>query len=306
MKNSLLFRYLNTVALLFALSILPVSAVAGQQKPVINASTDKTNTFGSIGAGDQTIIQTLDGLHTFAGHEVTFSGFSGALGMASDTAYILVANGVASIDSQEAKAGEVLILPPYGGRSAKQRFDAKRFTQAWSEQAKTASPDVYESFKRVAKKQRTAMFFGRYKTTSFNVAAPGSGSQELARRSVVGSDTIAEIRFSGMQDPSAIERIVIEKFVSALAAEDAHTVANLMDPTPFGGADIQGGASGARLLMAHQLISSQNWAQQFGDVAPTRMDENGNWQLINGKIRTQLSLRPVGDFVFIQSINTGV
>lgn len=305
MANRSLFRGLTAIGVLTVLSGLPLSAFAGQTSAAAKTNTGETISLKSTRTGDQTFIQNLDGAHDFAGNEVAFSGFSGAFGMASDMAYILVAKGTASIGSQKAKPGEVLILPPYGRRGSKQRYDAKRFIQAWSEEAIDANRDVYARFQRVAKKQRMAMFFGRYESTSFNVAAPGSSSQELARRSVVGADVVTEIRFSGAREPSDIERTVVDKFTSALVAEDAQTVASLMDPTPFGGADLRGGADGARLLTAHQLISSQNWSQRFGDVAPTRVSENGNWQFVNGKTRTLLSLRPVGDFVFIQSINTG-
>ncbi len=287
------------------LGVFSSSGLAGELGSVTHLSSGEAARLGTLKTGDQLVVHSLNGKHVVAGHNINFTDFSGVFGQSSDTAYVLVASGQASVDGKQAKPGHVLILMPYGGQTVVQHYDAKRFTRAWPETAVTSNPDIHDAFMQVARNQKWGLFFGRYASTSFNVAAPGSAPTELARRSIVGSDVVQSIRFSSANDPAEVERAVVETFTRALANGDAKTVASLMDPSPFGFSDLRGGADGARLLMAKKLLASRNWSSWLRGAQFLPKSENGVWQINGDGGRTDIILKPIGDFTFIQSINTG-
>lgn len=268
--------------------------------PRLTASLQKLKT------GEQAIVADANGKSNFAGQEIELSNFSGVFGISSDTAYILIADGRASHGNLSAKPGEVLILTPYGGAPVKQTFDASRFLATWSPENAARHPIVMAAFEKIQSKQKRAIFLGLYRETSFNVAAPGSSSSELARRTIVGSKVIQDIRFSSESEPEAVERLVVSAFRDALINGDVEAVASLMDPTPYGGMDLRGGAGGARLLKARQLIQSKNWRALLALAQPTPVAGGNLWQLSAGKNRFSIQLRPVGDFTYISSIAQGV
>ena len=253
-------------------------------------------------AGGQAVIQGLSGSISFAGHNIDFTGFSGVMGMASDTAYIMVARGQAHIGGQEAGAGEIFILLPYGGEIIKQHFDAGRFVDAWSEEDRSRNSSVFMSLKDIAESQSKAIFFGRYEATAFNVSAPGTAEQESARRSIVGADIIQNIRFSGENDPSKIEHRVLLEYTKALVAGDVGRLAALSDPTPYGTFDLRGGADGARLLMAKQILKQQNWADLIAGAQFVKSKNKQYWILSKPEGTAMVVLRPIGDFVYVRNI----
>ena len=224
--------------------------------------------------------------------------------MSSDAAYILVARGHASLGSETAKPGEVLIITPYTQKVSKQKYDVGRFLSSWSNDQKTMNAALVVNLKRLQKRQDRAIFFGRYASTNFNISAPGSANRELARRSILGDKSIQKIRFSSNRDPVIIEKQVVQEFRTALISGDAQTLSVLMDPAPFGEGDLRGGANGARLLLAKQLLARRDWPRLLGDSRPTHIGDN-LWQLSDGPTKISLTLHPSGDFTFIQSINTG-
>ena len=264
----------------------------------------------TLQTGGQAIVSDMTGPQEFAGYQFELSNFSGVFGMSSDTAFVVTAAGRAVLGELKAKPGEVLILTPYGGEPVKEFFDAERLLAAWTPvQAGTeqAASDaiVLVSLEAVKKKQKRAKFFGLYQPTNFNVAAPGSKSVELARRSVVGSEAIQNIRFSNITDPGAVERKVLSTFRDALIKGDAETVASLMDPTPYGGSDLRGGAGGARLLRAQQLIKSKNWGRLLSSGEISQTEDEALWSVSNGINRVDIRLRPIGDFTYISNIQQG-
>jgi len=288
-------------SLKFAIAtVLAIGAVSGSAAQV---STTPDVEIQAISAGEQIPISDYSGSFEFSGHQIEFSNFSGVLGRSSDIAYIIVADGSAQKANEDATAGRVLMLPPYGGQADVQRFDAKRFLQSWPAEKQDELGSVHAALKDVAKDQRWLVFFGRYESTEFNLAAPGSAKQELARRSLVGGDVISDIRFSAAGDPAALEKMIVERFVSALSSGDADTVAMLMDPTPFGRSDLRGGADGARRLTAQRLVASQDWSNKLLNADVSGRD--GVWNANSGQFETTIILKPLGDFAFIQSINTG-
>lgn len=295
-------RTISALSIFVAGIVLSPMAVASDAPFAKHLSTGVDASLSALRTGDQLAVQDLEGEHKIAGHSINFVGFSGVFGQSSDSAYILVADGQVNAGGAQAKPGDVLVLMPYGGNTLVQRYAARQFLDSWPEQAVSSNPDIYRQFQKVSKKQKWGVFFGRLEATAFNVAAPGSTSQELARRSVIGDDAVQKIRFSGVAAPEAIEREVVADFVKALAVGDASTVASLMDPTPFGASDLRGGADGARMLMAKQLIASQDWRRQLGTAVAEPIVSAGKWKVANGARTTLLGLRPIGDFTYVQTI----
>lgn len=268
--------------------------------PVV-AQIDDTQLL-SLQSGEQLALSQVTASKRFAGHSVELSNFSGVFGMSSDTAYIMTACGEARLGDLMAKPGRVLILTPYGGTPVKQTYDAARFLAGWTPKNDDHSVNVMAGLEKVRKKQKRAMFWGLYQSTSFNVAAPGSSNTEMARRSIVGSKVIQNIRFSNEADPENIEYQIVSAFRDALVRGDVQAVASLMDPTPYGGSDLRGGADGARLLMAKRLIKSKNWSRLLQSGSIKHAPNSNFWTVSKGQIRINIQMRPIGDFTYISSI----
>ncbi len=294
-----------------AILIVPIVLVtcgfslSGAAQEFSNIQTGQAAAIDTLATGQQLSVRALNGESRLAGHNISFKNFSGVAGQSSDTAYVLVAKGLIITPEVTAKPGQVIIFSPLQNQIIVQRYDAEKFIQSWPQATQQESADILADFETVAKKQKWGLFFGRYQSTGFNVAAPGSVSIELARRSIVGADVISKIRFSGETDPQKIEQRIVKTFVKALAEGDAKTVAALLDPSPFGRSDLRGGGDGARLLMARQLLASQDWARRLRGARFSRGND-GVWRVSSPTARAQIILKPVGDFAFIKSINAEV
>lgn len=296
-------KQFKTILTISVFTVMSSISLPGTAQHISNMQNGQSTTLGSLTTGGQITVSALSGTQSVAGHDIDFQNFSGVLGQSSDTAYIMVARGKVSSAGAHAKRGQVLILTPIQGKVIVQRYDAARFIKSWPEATRQNGPELLADFKAVAKTQKWALFLGRYESTEFNVAAPGSPSTELARRSIIGADVISRIRFSGETDPQVLEQRIVKTFTGALANGDAKTVASLMDPSPFGRSDLRGGGDGARLLMARQLVASQDWARRLRGAQFSRGND-GVWRIDSSGTRTQIILKPIGDFAFIQSINT--
>ena len=283
-----------------------IASESGARKAQNGAGPEVARQLKNLKTGEQATISNITGSASFGGQEIELSNFSGVFGISSDTAYIISAAGRVRHSDVSAKPGEVLILTPYGGEPVKQTFDASRFLASWSKENSARHPQVFAALEKIKSSQKRAIFMGLYRETSFNVAAPGSSNSELARRTIVGSKVIQNIRFSSENDPKRVERLVVYAFRDALVSGDAAALASLLDPTPFGGTDLRGGAGGARLLKARQMIESQDWGALLGTAEATPMTGGNLWALSAGQNRYSIQLRPVGDFTYISSIAQGV
>jgi|GEM_PF-3407952 len=258
----------------------------------------------SLATGQQIAVEGLDGSRKIAGNDVNFKNFSGVMGISSQAYYILVADGNASVDGQKAEAGNIILFLPYEAQPSVQRYDADRFLDSWTDRMRNQNAGLAALFVKVGQAQNLGKFFGRFETTAFNVAVPDSASRELGRRSIVGNNSVRKIRFSSASNPVEIEKRVVKSFVQGLSKGDARAVADLLDPSPFGRSDLRGGGGVARLLMAEQLLASQDWTSRFENARFSK-SKGGVWQVTAAGYRTEIMLKPVGDFTFIQSIYTG-
>jgi hypothetical protein len=276
-----------------AVGLLPGAAAAS---PGLLLSSVEPADSDRLTAGQQLLVEGQQGETVFAGVPVALDGFTGILGYSSELAYVLVIEGEARAGNRAAGPGRMLLIPPYGGPVGNQRFDAARFAGSWSDPLRAARPQAYAALESVAARQQSGLFLGRLGRTRFNVAVPGTRRGELGRRALLGSETVRAIRFSGNGDAAAIERQVVETFAAGLRSGDPERVAALMDPSPFGGRRLAGGAAEARLVAARGLIASRDWNALFGS-GPARL-ESGTWRLGAAAV----TLRRIDDFVFIQRI----
>lgn len=281
----------GAVAAMLLAAASPAAAEDGIRLADAAAANSET-----MATGDQLLLTGRDGPLRFAGRDLTLSGFSGILGYASETAYVLVIDGEMSEGSRRIGPGRMLLIPPYGAPSDVQRFDAARLRDRWGDQARAAQPAIYERLDTLAGRQASGLFFGRLGRTSSNVTAPRGPERELAGRTLLGNPSIRAIRFDGQAGAAAVERRIVDAFRAALMSGDAPAAAALMDPMPFGGRALGGGAREARLLAARALIASGDWPSLLGSGEPEQAD--GRWRL--GRIT--LTLHRVDDFAFIQHI----
>lgn len=253
----------------------------------------------TLATGEQLLISGQSGDLPFAGRKIALSSFTGIVGYSNELAYVVTLDGSAAIGGEAATAGHMLILRPYGAPVSVEPFDAIRLAGKWSDGAKTAAPEAYAALERIKGGQELGVWFGRLGQTSFNVAASGSARHEKSTRTLMGNEAVRDIRFSGASDPMAIEQMVATNFLEALKTGDARTVAALMDPTPFGGRALTGGADDARLMAASALVASRNWTQVAGASAPQLAD--GAWKSGDAS----LQLRTIDDFVFVSRVSGG-
>ena len=290
---------------LLASCVFPAVLAVPAHGEARSLTTGQELPLNDIGTGDQFALTQVTGTKTFADQTIRLSEFSGVFGLASDTAYVLVTAGQAELNGRRAKAGQVLLILPYGIETVVQRYDAIRYIESWSPQTISSNPELYAQLTETAKKQKRAIYWGLLEATEFNIAAPGSRSAELARRSVVGSSVISDIRFSTQDNQESIEREIIGRFTQALASGNSQTVATLFDPTPFGASDLRGGATGARLMMAEKLLASHDWADRLQSAEFERLGGSAVWQVRSGEFTTEITLKPIEDFTFIQSVILG-
>lgn len=290
------------LAIVSALLCLSQSAAPSHAQG-LKLSDGSPSQFSSLATGEQLVLENYGGPIEFAGKEVTLSDFSGIIGYASDLGYIVVIDGIAKTEGRDAARGRIMMFPPFGEQVSVASFDAGRLLDVWNEEILNDAAGTYASLNKLAKHQSRGIFFGRLGRTSFNVAASGLASHELANRTIVGDKIVRDIRFQQQSDDQSIPSKVVDLFVRALVEHDAHSLAQLMDPLPFGNSDLRSGASEARLAMAEALLEERNWKAELGSN-PSFLDlGNNRWRLSGQSRRTIIALRPTKDFIFIKSIS---
>lgn len=279
--------------------MMTLAAVPARAEPGLLLVDGTPADSASLATGQQLLLTARSGAMPFAGRQVQLDGFTGIVGYANDLAYVVVLEGSAAVAATAAGAGRMLLIRPYGAPVSVEQFDAIRFAGQWSAQARAAAPAAYASLERIKASQRFGVWFGRLGQTRFNVAASGSARHEQQSRALMGDAAVRDIRFSGVSDALEVERLVVTRFLDALKARDAEAAAALMDPIPFGGRSLTGGADAARVVAARALIDSHDWTQVAGTSAPELRD--GAWRA--GEAAVQL--RSIDDFVFVSRVSGG-
>ena len=257
----------------------------------------------ALRTGNQSLVTDRSGAVLFAGRTIALEDFSGVFGLSSEVAYVVVTAGQAADGKVTARRGEMLLIPPLGGATTRVRYDAQRLLAGLAVTHPDAAPQIAGALSDIAAGQRRGVFWGRLGRTSFNVSAPGTADREMAARSLKAASAIETIRFSGIAGPDALERSVVANFLAALRKGNVADVAALMDPVPFGNADLRGEAGDARTLMARQLVARHDWSRLLPDTLPEPGGRGGEWFVPLPEGRVRISLRPLGDFIFVRTVS---
>lgn len=232
---------------------------------------------------------------SIAGRTVELNGASALIGSSSDAVFIAVASGEARTGGLGAGPGEALMFQPYGQEPSVVDFDAERMAAMFGPRPPNVLQPFVSALMSVADDQSLGIFLGMYQRSLFDLQTPGGSRVEGGRASVMGAPEVARIRYSGASNPDQIEEMVVARAAAALSYRDANTLAQLLDPTPFGGDDLNGGGQEARLVVARQLIADFSGVAS-GDVR--RGAGEGVWRAGSVTMRT----RPFSDFIFISSV----
>jgi hypothetical protein len=238
-------------------------------------------------AGDETA--------ALGGRPVQLGGATAMIGSSSDAVFVAVASGEARVGNVTAGPGEALLLPPYGRDPSVVNFDAERMAALLGPQPPQSLAGFVADLTSVADDQSWGIFFGLYQRSLFDLQNPGGPRTEAGRASVMGAPEVVRIRYSGQSNPDQIEEMVVARAAAALAAGDAMAFAQLLDPAPYGGDNLDGGGQEARLVVARQLIAEHARAAS-GEVR--RGAGEGVWRAGSVTLRT----RPFSDFIFISAI----
>jgi hypothetical protein len=278
------------------------SAAVGQQLQGELLADGTLRPAGVLSVGQQQLLTDASGPLNFAGRELELEALSGVIGFSAEAAYVAVIAGTVSVGSIKVQPGHLLILPPFGQQPTVARFNAARLASRWSGEFAARHGVTMERLQEIARGQQVGVFFGRLGTTSLNLAAPGGAEAEIARRSVVGQQTVQELRYGASSDINALGRCVAERMLVALASRDEASVADLLDPVPYGNTDLTGGGGEARRLTARSLINRNDWPRLLAGATLRAGAGPDEWIAVSAAGSARINLRRMGDFVFVTSI----
>lgn len=286
------------------LAALAIGSPPAAAETILASGADLSGQLESLETGDQLLADAKARTVRFAGREVLLDDATAVFGYASEVAYMAVIEGEASLGGLTARRGKMLLIPPFGGEPSVERFDARRLSEALSAQAGTTDAAAFASLESLASGQDRGVFLGRLARTNFNVTTLGSAEAELDRRGRVAGAAIREMRFAAVEPGTDIEQGIVERFLAALAAADVATVAQMLDPLPFGYGSLAGGGGQARWLMAETLIAERDW-RAIAAGPPVKSGET-RWVAGGGTgEQVTVELRRTTDFAFVQSIQVG-
>lgn len=172
----------------------------------------------------------------------------------SELVTIAVISGELTQGTARARAGEALVSPIDSHETQRFGFDAARLAATMQPEwaGDTAAP-----LAEIAARQKRAKFWGRIEPAGLNASAPTGGQVEAVRQSYLGNDTIIALRREAQGQPQALAGLTVRRFAAALAAGDAATVADLIDPKPFTDTGASAPAwQAARLAFARKLTGN--------------------------------------------------
>lgn len=250
-----------------------------------------------LATGEQLLLPARSGPLAFAGQQLSLTDATLITGYASEVAYAVVVAGEARIGDLRAGPGWMLLIPPWGAAPSRQRYDAARLLAAWPQHAGQA--DARAALTRVAKGQRFAITMGRLQRTRFNVAASGDAANEGDRRALVGGTAVRVVRFGGDGDLPGVVQQIVSGVAGALVTGDAASLAQYIDPLPFGG---DGGSTAARTALAEAIIAQRDWGARLSGVQIVPGAGDSQWRLTGPAGVTTIQLRPTGGFPFVSAI----
>lgn len=251
----------------------------------------------ALETGEQVLLPPATGPMVFAGRDLTLNAAQVIGGYASNFAYVLVLSGDVQIGDRPVRPGSMLLVPPWGGEPSIARFDARRLLAAWPVHAGQA--EARAAVERIAQRQRFALTLGRLQRTRFNVVASGDAENEPARRAAVGAKAVQSIRFGGQGDLPGVVQQLMTNVAGALVSGDSATLAQLIDPLPFGNQSLA-----PRQLLAQSIIARTDWPKRLQGVAILPGANDTQWRLSGPDGVTVVQLRAGGEFPFVAAVST--
>lgn len=214
--------------------------------------------------------------------------------LSSEFVTVAVLSGELVQGKTTARSGQALVTPIDGKAPRRFGFDAARLAATIPPQwaADTTAP-----LAQLAASQKRAKFWGLVEPAGVNTAAPVSPQIEAVRQSYLGNATVVALRQAAQGKPQTLAGLTATRFAEALAAGDAHAVADLIDPKPFTDTGAEAGAwQAARLAFAQKLTGDESLkaAMAAPPSAATGMPEAFD---AGGAFRIQLVARDRAMFV---------
>lgn len=129
-----------------------------------------------------------------------------------------------------AQAGEALVTPIESSRTRRYGFDARRLAASlppqWAGEAEAPLTMLTE-------RQRRRAFWGLIEPVGVNATAPVAPEAEAFRSAYLANATVLALRRKAGGDRQQLAALTVQRFTAALAAGDAGTIADLIDPLPF-------------------------------------------------------------------------
>ncbi|MBA4809281.1 hypothetical protein [Brevundimonas sp.] len=278
---------------------LAVPAVGASAAPQTGTRLDNGAMIAieALETGEQVLFPPASGPMVFAGQNLILTQAQVIGGYASSFAYLLVLSGEVQIGDRQIRPGSMLLVPPWGGEPSIARFDARRLLAAWP--AHEGQAKARAAAERIAKRQRLALTLGRLQRTRFNVVASGDARNEPARRAAVGAKAVQNIRFGGQGDLPDVVQQLMTNVAGALVSGDSATLAQLIDPLPFGSESIA-----PRQLLAQSIIAQTDWPKRLQGVAIIPGADDTQWRLAGPDGVTVVQLHANGEFPFVAAITT--
>ena len=197
------------------------------------------------------------------------------LGASADFVHAACLRGSIQSNGVSAGPGVLILWRPDSDQPERFDFDIARFLATSS---LTFSPDLQNALGQLAERQRRLIFWGALARTNKNAQSLVSPALEPTRRAYLRRPAVIRLRLEH-QDTSALARATTQEFVAALAAGDAETVADLLNPALFVTEDAGMGSNEwqrLRRAFADDLVR-QPWRTRLsaGEVEAT--DDPGLW-----------------------------
>jgi hypothetical protein len=175
------------------------------------------------------------------------------LSASSELITIATLAGAAHIkDAGVLQPGQAAVMMIATGKLQRTEFDARRL-------AASSSPVVAAEFTRllepVMAKQQRRRWWGYYTPMGINASAPVPAALESLRRDYLLDPAVVRLRRDAAGNLQQQRQLTAERFVTALAAHDANTVAGLVDPSVF--IQVGTGWMATRAGYAQQLTGSK-------------------------------------------------
>lgn len=212
----------------------------------------------------------------------------------SELVTIAVISGQLAQGTAVASGGQALVTPIEGHDTQRFGFDAARLAASLPPQWQG---DAAEPLRQLAARQKRSKFWGLIEPAGVNASAPTGPQMETVRQSYLGNNTIIALRRAAQGQPKALAGLTVKRFAEALAAGDAATVADLIDPKPFTDTGTDPAAwQAARLAFAQRLTGDAALKAAMAAPAQAATDKSGGFDA-GGAFRIQLVTRDRAMFV---------